>query len=190
MSDSNATTVIGPDARFKGEMCFDGSARILGVFEGRIASKGVIEVGTGARCMAAVEASRVVVDGEIVGDVIGHDRVELNTEADVKGDIAAGNLVVVEGASFEGFCRVGPDAVASAGSTRERRASEATPAPASGATAGNGPSIETRSARPASPATEVEAAPATTGGSSDAANLKADWMTFAADGERAADDAA
>lgn len=104
------TTVIGRDAKIKGEMSFEQSARILGTFEGKIIAKGDVQVGEGAVCRASVEATTVMVDGLIEGDVLARDRVELTAKARVKGDLCAGALVVADGASFIGHCRVGPDA--------------------------------------------------------------------------------
>ncbi len=141
------TTVIGPDAHFKGEMSFDGAAKILGTFDGSITSKGEISVGQGATCNATVHAARVVVDGTVNGDVQGDELIELNNGAKVTGDITAGNLVVVEGASFEGHCKVGPNA----------GVKRVAPAPAQPVT--ERPRIETRSMRPASVASESAASP-------------------------------
>lgn len=108
------TTVIGPDTHIKGEMIFDSTARILGTFEGRIVAKGEVQIGEGAACKASIEGSNVIVDGVVEGDITAGDRVQLNTRARVIGDVAATTLVVAEGASFVGHCRVGGDAGAAA----------------------------------------------------------------------------
>lgn len=132
MADTQkTTTVIGPDTHIKGEMVFDSTARILGTFEGRVVAKGEIQIGEGATCKAAVEGATVVVDGLIEGDVTARERVQLNAKARVMGDIVANTLVVAEGASFSGHCRVGADAVknaraqGAAGSDAARRSREA-----------------------------------------------------------------
>jgi cytoskeletal protein CcmA (bactofilin family) len=118
MADMNkTTTVIGPDTHIKGEMVFDSTARILGTFEGRVIAKGEIQIGEGAACKAAVEGATVIVDGLIEGDVQARERVQLNAKARVIGDITSTTLVVAEGASFTGNCRVGSDAVKGARGT-------------------------------------------------------------------------
>ena len=112
MADTTrTTTVIGPDTHIKGEMVFESTARILGTFEGRVVAKGEIQIGEGAACKAAIEGVTVIVDGLIEGDVQARERVQLNAKARVIGDITATTLVVMEGASFTGNCRVGADAV-------------------------------------------------------------------------------
>jgi cytoskeletal protein CcmA (bactofilin family) len=114
MPDRDHTTIIGPDTHIKGEMMFDTSACILGRFEGRIASKGELTVGDSAACKASIDASRIIVDGTVEGDIIARERLELNAGATINGDIVANKLIVAEGASFIGHCRVGEAAVKAA----------------------------------------------------------------------------
>lgn len=121
------TTVIGPDTHIKGEMVFDSTARILGTFEGRIVAKGEVQIGEGAACKAAVEGTTVIVDGTIEGDVQARERVQLNSKARVIGDVVATTLVVAEGASFHGHCRVGNDAVRNGKPSTEQRAGRPAP---------------------------------------------------------------
>lgn len=111
MSDhTSSMTVIGADTQIKGELTFDTTARILGKVEGRITSKGELQIGDSAACKAALDAGKIIVDGTVEGNITARERVTLNSKARVTGDIVAGTLVVVEGASFSGHCRVGPDA--------------------------------------------------------------------------------
>lgn len=112
------TTVIGPDTHIKGEMVFDSTARILGSFEGKIIAKGEVQIGESANCKASVEGTTVIVDGIIEGDVLARERVQLNARARVNGDVVAATMVVAEGASFTGHCRVGADAAKSIGVPR------------------------------------------------------------------------
>lgn len=108
--ESQTMTVIGADTHIKGEMYFEKSARILGHFEGKIAAKGEVQVGSSAVCQAAVEAERVIVDGTVQGPISARERLTLTSNARVQGDLTAGTLVVAEGASFVGHCNVGPRA--------------------------------------------------------------------------------
>ncbi len=118
MSDNTTgkqTTVIGADTHIKGEMTFQGSARILGTFEGKISAQGELQVAEGATCKATVEAATVLVDGAVEGNLTARERVQLNPKARIQGDLVAAKLVVAEGASFVGHCTVGPDAAKSSG---------------------------------------------------------------------------
>lgn len=125
------STVIGSDTHIKGEMTFQGSARLLGTFEGRISAQGELQVAEGATCKATVEAGTVIVDGAVEGDLNARDRVQLNAKAKIQGDLVASKLVVAEGASFVGHVTVGPEAgktaAAKAGDTRARSLAEPKP---------------------------------------------------------------
>jgi cytoskeletal protein CcmA (bactofilin family) len=107
MADNVDMTVIGRDAHFKGEIIDAGRVNVFGVFEGKIASVGAVQVDSGAQCDATIEAERVVVDGAVHGDITASDVLTLDENARVEGDIVAGTLVVKDGASFIGNCRVG-----------------------------------------------------------------------------------
>jgi len=107
MADKDTVTVIGPDAHIKGEMTFPSSARVLGSIEGSITAKSELHVAEGSVCKASIDAAKVTVDGRVHGNVTASERVELNASAHVEGDLDAAKLVVVEGATFIGHCRIG-----------------------------------------------------------------------------------
>ena len=104
-------TIIGPDANFKGQLSFEKSVRVLGSFEGQIATQGTLEVADGANVQADIEAGNIRVEGGIKGNLAASDLVELKQSARIQGDIRCGRLVVTDGASFVGHCHVGNGAV-------------------------------------------------------------------------------
>ncbi|MFV1959745.1 MAG: polymer-forming cytoskeletal protein [Planctomycetota bacterium] len=103
-------TVIGPDARFKGELTFQGGVRIDGHFEGSIETDGKVFVSKGGELEAEVKASSLALEGRLVGNLTAKDRVELRATGQMHGDVCAAKLLVVEGATFVGHCEVGPNA--------------------------------------------------------------------------------
>lgn len=107
-------TVIGADTKIRGDMTFDGTARILGGFEGSITAKGELQIAESANCKATVDAAKVMIDGTVEGNVTARERVELTAKARVKGDVSAAKLVVAEGATFVGHVTVGADAIKAA----------------------------------------------------------------------------
>lgn len=155
MSEHEQITVIGPDTKIKGEMTFERTARILGRLEGRVSTQGELQIGASAHCEAALEAGTVIVDGLVDGDIVARERIQLNGSARVNGDVVAEKLIVAEGASFSGHCRVGPEAVkAAVAASHEARASaeeETKPGRATGPKfdwVGQPVSVETQQARP------------------------------------------
>lgn len=100
-------TVIGCGTTIRGEVDFDQGARILGVFEGKIRSKGEVHIAESANCNAEIDAESIVIDGTTNGNIIARDRCRLSSHANLMGDITAKKLLVEDGATFVGHCRVG-----------------------------------------------------------------------------------
>jgi cytoskeletal protein CcmA (bactofilin family) len=112
MADTDANgeypTILGADARFKGELEFDKGVRLLGSFDGSIKSKGRLHVATGAKLNAEVNAADVQVEGEVRGNLTASGKVHLKSTARLEGDLKTARLEVTEGAVFIGRCEVGP----------------------------------------------------------------------------------
>ena len=104
-------TILGPDARFKGELSFEKGMRVMGQFEGKVTTPGRVHVAKEAKMQADVDAGGIVVEGEVQGNLSASDRVELKNSARYEGDLRASKLVVDEGAVFSGHVSVGPDSV-------------------------------------------------------------------------------
>lgn len=100
-------TVIGADAKFKGDLTFDSSAKLLGSFEGAITSKGVVHVADGSRCKATITAKEIAVEGHIEGNVEATDLVELRPNGMISGDVVAQRMSMADGSSINGYCRIG-----------------------------------------------------------------------------------
>lgn len=107
VNESDFPTVIGPDASFKGELSFEKSVKVLGSFEGRITTSGNLEIATGGRVQADIEAGSINVEGEVRGNMAASDSIELKKTARLQGDIRCERLTVVDGAAFVGHCEVG-----------------------------------------------------------------------------------
>ena len=115
MADAPRTeTLIGSDVSIKGEMSFDGSMRIEGKVEGKIASKGKISFGQGAQVTADVQVGEAKIEGTFKGNLTAASRIEMAASAHVMGDVRSTKLVIAEGATFVGNCHVTPDALKAA----------------------------------------------------------------------------
>lgn len=110
-ADGEYPTIIGPDAIFKGELSFEKGVRILGKFEGKIATKGELHVAEGARVSADIEAGIIQVEGQVKGNLTASGKVQLKSSAKLEGDLRTARLEVVDGAVFVGNCVVGQQAV-------------------------------------------------------------------------------
>ena len=106
-------TVIGADATFKGELSFDKGVRVDGRIEGKIATKGQ------HRRLARRASSKADVQRrqrswwKVPGQRATYPPTTASScarAARLEGDIKATKLIVTEGATFNGHCKVGPNA--------------------------------------------------------------------------------
>jgi cytoskeletal protein CcmA (bactofilin family) len=100
------TSFIDAGSELEGKCSFSGTLVMNGKLQGDIESTGTLIVGATAVLHARVRARAVVVHGEIVGDIIGTERIELKASAHVYGDLATPLLSVEEGAVLEGRTRM------------------------------------------------------------------------------------
>lgn len=103
-------TIIGSDARFKGELSFEKGVRIEGTFDGQIKSKGSLHVAEGAKVQADVEAASMDVEGECKGNILISEKLHLLATAKMEGDIRTNRLEIADGAIFVGNVAVGQSA--------------------------------------------------------------------------------
>jgi cytoskeletal protein CcmA (bactofilin family) len=117
-------TIIGADASFKGEIAFESSAKLLGRIEGSISSKGRLHIADGSTCKATVTAKEVAIEGAVEGNVEASELLELKPTARVKGDVVAARMTMVDGASIDGYCRIGLNGKAPAQAGRSAATTE------------------------------------------------------------------
>jgi cytoskeletal protein CcmA (bactofilin family) len=115
-------SLLGKNARFKGTIMFEGTARIDGRLEGDISTDGTLVIGEEAVVEGNVVARTVICAGNITGDIDASERVELVPPAVVTGRIKAPRLSLQEGVSFLGTSDVRSSGIAT--STEPAIASE------------------------------------------------------------------
>jgi cytoskeletal protein CcmA (bactofilin family) len=92
------TTVIGPNATWKGEIVSEGSMHILGKFEGDIKVRDDLFILGDANVDGTIAAGTVVVAGRYNGALNCHQRLEVLPTGRVRGEVFAPTLVVHNGA--------------------------------------------------------------------------------------------
>ena len=98
---------LGPDAEVTGKLSFETATRIEGKLRGEIRASDLLVIGAEAVVNATVHASKLVVLGEVRGEVQGASRVEICAGGRIFGDVQTKTLVIQEGATFEGKSRMG-----------------------------------------------------------------------------------
>lgn len=97
---------LGKNSEFDGRLSFSGTVRIDGRFKGEIHADGTVIVGDDAVIEAEVEVSQLVVCGEVRGNLIATEKIEIHPPGKVFGNIQAPVVVMDEGVVFEGCCRM------------------------------------------------------------------------------------
>jgi cytoskeletal protein CcmA (bactofilin family) len=98
---------VGGGTDVTGEANFKAMMRVDGHFSGRItSSSGTLIVGANGTVDANIEVAVAVIHGNINGDIIATQRLELGRAAKVNGNIQTPSLIIEQGAIFEGSCKM------------------------------------------------------------------------------------
>ena len=100
-------SVIASDLSIEGRIQGAGNVRIAGRFTGDIAVEGDLTIAVGARVNGGVKARRVVVAGELEGNIESAQRVEVVESGAMTGDVKAGTVTVAPGARMRGRVEFG-----------------------------------------------------------------------------------
>ncbi len=100
-------TLIGPHARIRGDVHFNGGLYVEGVIEGAViadedSAAAVLTLAEGGRIEGEVRAPVVLLNGRLVGDVHASQRIELGATAKVEGNVYYAVVEMVAGAMLTG----------------------------------------------------------------------------------------
>jgi cytoskeletal protein CcmA (bactofilin family) len=142
--ESKLNSIVGKGSNCQGDIVVAGGIKIDGNFKGTVKADAVF-VGRDAIIEATIDTNVAVIGGKVVGDVVARQSLELQTKAELIGDVTTKVLVVAETAVLDGLIDMGqkerhikkpakPQPAETAG-----RAVAASPAPASAAAVGGTP---------------------------------------------------
>ena len=98
MSENNGPrTVIGPDARVKGEIHSGGDLVVQGRVEGSLSVDAVLFIETAGLVEAEVDAHHVVIAGTFKGNLVARDALEVAETGRVQGRVTAPRMLVADG---------------------------------------------------------------------------------------------
>jgi len=98
---------MGPSDSLEGKLTYDGHVHMDGRAEGEFRVTGNIEVASGAKVKALLEASNVTIKGDVEGALNARDKLILGKSATLSGDISVRRLQIEDGASLNGHVRMG-----------------------------------------------------------------------------------
>lgn len=105
--DADIETLIGAGTRVDGDLTVRGGVHVEGHVHGNVvadpaAGSALLEVAPGGVVEGDVEVPRVVVHGEVRGDIRARDKVELGATARVSGSVVYGIIEMAAGAVIQG----------------------------------------------------------------------------------------
>ncbi|MDD2833197.1 MAG: polymer-forming cytoskeletal protein [Methylotenera sp.] len=99
-------TLIGIDTKIEGNVYFSGGLRVDGTVLGAVAepngTPSTLILSEHGRIEGAVTASKLVINGTVVGPIKANQFIELQTKARVTGDVYYNSLEMHTGAVIEG----------------------------------------------------------------------------------------
>lgn len=105
---------VGQGVNVSGKLIFNEPVRIEGTFRGEVTSSSLVVIAETGTVEGRMKATKLVVLGEMRGDIVDASRAYLGAHARVFGDITTDNLTVCEGAYFSGNVKMTSRKTASA----------------------------------------------------------------------------
>lgn len=105
--EERTRVAVGRGISVSGRLVFQEPVRIEGRFRGEVSSSDLVVVSEEALVEGRVRTPRVLIMGELVGEVLGAKSIVLGPRARVRASLDTETLTVCEGASLEGQVRAG-----------------------------------------------------------------------------------
>jgi len=104
---SGQTSIIAQGCKFDGKVEVRGTLRIEGEFKGDIGTPESLVIGKTGVVHANCTVKNAIIGGQLFGNIIAENKIELQSGSHVEGDIKTKRLVIDEGVFFEGNCSMG-----------------------------------------------------------------------------------
>jgi cytoskeletal protein CcmA (bactofilin family) len=116
---------IGQSIVFKGELTGDEDLEIEGQVDGNVElANHQLTIGASGRLKAEVNAKSIIVIGQVLGNLVASERIEIQATGVVEGDVRTPRLNVQEGAVLNGAIDMGGGGGASASEAKKAAAPE------------------------------------------------------------------
>jgi len=102
--EGKISTIIAKGTKITGNIDMQGSLRIDGYLKGQVNSSETLTVGGTGVVEGEVRVKEAVVGGKVLGNLVATQRVELESNASIQGDVKTRVFVIKEGGIFHGNC--------------------------------------------------------------------------------------
>jgi cytoskeletal protein CcmA (bactofilin family) len=97
-----AGTVIGEGLSIEGDLSGDEEIVINGNLRGKVTTTDAVSVGPGSSVQGDISGQSVSIAGQVTGDVVAPERVDIQAGGRLVGDVKAARFTIADGASFKG----------------------------------------------------------------------------------------
>src|SRR5262245_6512164 len=101
MPDATVQSFLDGGTSFDGKITFSGTIRLDGAFKGEASADGTLVIGETAEVDAHLSVRTAVIHGQVRGDIVARDLIEVGPTARVQGALKTQRLRVAEGAKID-----------------------------------------------------------------------------------------
>ena len=105
-NNNSMSSIIGSDLEVKGDINIKGDLLIYGTVDGNINCEGMVTTTKDSHVNGSINTVYADISGAVSGDLEAKQKVSLSSTARLKGNLLATILVIEEGASFNGLCKM------------------------------------------------------------------------------------
>jgi cytoskeletal protein CcmA (bactofilin family) len=105
--NAGQTSIIAQGCKFDGKIDVKGTLRIEGEYRGTIGTPESLVIGKTGVVHANCTVKNAIIGGQLFGNIVAENKIELQSGSHVEGDIKTKRLVIDEGVFFEGNCSMG-----------------------------------------------------------------------------------
>ncbi len=100
-------TFLGIGTEFKGKVVFQGTLRVDGMVDGEITGSDTLILGETGAITGVCKIAKAIISGRVRGEIYATEKIILKKNSDVNGKIVTPSLIIEEGSSFNGSCKMG-----------------------------------------------------------------------------------
>lgn len=99
---NDVISLIGPGVEIEGEIKSQGSIRIDGYVKGDVLAEGDVVIGDSGEIYGTIKGKNITMGGKVSGALASDDKLVLEANAELNGDLISKILVIEAGAKFDG----------------------------------------------------------------------------------------
>ena len=109
LNNEKVDTIIGPGTSIDGTIKAEGTLRINGNVVGEVIVTGNVVIGSSSVINGNIKAENVYLAGTVNGNITATNQLQMTSTAKVIGDVDVKNIIIDEGAIFDGHCKAIPN---------------------------------------------------------------------------------